>query len=429
MKRTRLYPPSVDPGFPVLPPTPERWRRTTFGDVLEVVARPIELDPNAKYRLVNAKRNRGGIISRAEVLGREVLTKTQFEAKAGDFLISRRQIVHGACGIVPDDLDGAVVSNEYSTLRTRPTLLMEFLAHYSQTPYFQRTCFHSSHGVTVEKMIFKIDEWLAREVDIPTLPEQRKIAAILLAVDDVIDKTETVIESLQTLKKAMMQELLTRGLPGRHSRFMQTEIGEIPEGWKIGPLGTFCELGSGGTPSRARADFWNGKIPWVKTGEVNYTVITDTEEKITEAGLAESSARLFPKGTVVMALYGQGVTRGRVGVLGIEAATNQACLGFFPRPNLLPDYLYQWLTWNYDRLRNMGHEGTQKNLNAGLVRSLIIPVPPENEQRAIAGTAAGFDIRIATEVSSLTAAHSAKAALLSALLTGEVRVTPDEGAA
>src|SRR5450432_4168183 len=141
MARSSLYPPSVDPGFPELPKTPDGWTRTTFGSVLEVVERPLKLDPEAKYRLVTAKRNRGGITLRSEMSGREILTKTQFEAKERDFLISRRQIIHGACGVVPPGLDGAVVSNEYSILRTRPNLLMDYLGHYSHSPYFQRTCF------------------------------------------------------------------------------------------------------------------------------------------------------------------------------------------------------------------------------------------------------------------------------------------------
>jgi type I restriction enzyme, S subunit len=232
MARTRLYPPSVDPGFPELTPTPEGWTRATFGDILDVVERPTKLRPDVTYRLLTAKRSRGGIALRGELLGREILTKTQFEAKAGDFLISRRQIIHGACGVVPEELDGAVVSNEYSTLRTRPTLSMDFLRHYAHAPYFQRTCFHSSHGVDVEKMIFKIDEWLARDVDIPPLPEQRKIAAILFSVDDAIEATREVIDQLGVVKKAMMAELFTRGVPGRHTRFKQTEIGEVPEEWR-----------------------------------------------------------------------------------------------------------------------------------------------------------------------------------------------------
>jgi type I restriction enzyme, S subunit len=127
------------------------------------------------------------------------------------------------------DLDGAIVSNEYSTLRTRSNLLMEFLRHYCHTPYFQRTCFHSSHGVDVEKMVFKIEEWLTRDVDVPPLPEQWKIAAILSAADRAIEATQAVIDQLQIVKKAIMAELLTRGLPGRHTRFKKTEIGNVPE--------------------------------------------------------------------------------------------------------------------------------------------------------------------------------------------------------
>ena len=199
MARTRLYPPSVDPGFPELPETPSGWTQTTFGQVLEVVERPVKLDPHETYRLVNAKRSRGGITLRSELTGREILTKTQFEAKAGDFLISRRQIIHGACGIVPDELDGAVVSNEYSTLKPRPALSLDFLRHYSHTPYFQRTCFHSSHGVDVEKMIFKIGEWLVRRVDLPPLAEQQKISAILSSVDAAIESTRKVIDQLQVV--------------------------------------------------------------------------------------------------------------------------------------------------------------------------------------------------------------------------------------
>jgi type I restriction enzyme S subunit len=180
------------------------------------------------------------------------LTKTQFEAKAGDFLISRRQIIHGACGIVSPELDGSVVSNEYSTLRVQPSLRMDFLQHYSHTSYFQRTCFHSSHGVDVEKMVFKLDQWLGLPVDVPPLGEQRKIAVILSSMDNAIEDTQSVIDQLQVVKKALMAELLTRGLPGRHTRFKRTEIGDLPEIWEVVPLRTVADVAYGLTVNAQR---------------------------------------------------------------------------------------------------------------------------------------------------------------------------------
>ena len=91
-------------------------------------------------------------------------------------------------------------------------------------------------------------------------------------------------------------------------------------------------LVAGGTPERDNPAYWHeGTIPWVKTGEVDYCVITDTEEKITQSGLDNSAAKLLPSGTVLVAMYGQGITRGKVAMLGIEAATNQACVGLIPR--------------------------------------------------------------------------------------------------
>lgn len=429
MARGRLYPPSVDPAFPELPDTPNGWTRATFGSVVEVKERPVKLDPETTYRLLTAKRSRGGIALRGLLLGREILTKTQFEAKKGDFLISRRQIIHGACGVVPQELDGAVVSNEYSTLRTRPGFLMEFLRQYSHTPYFQRTCFHSSHGVDVEKMIFKIEEWLAREIDVPPLGEQKKLAAILSSVDDAIEATQAVIDQLAVVKKAMMAELLTRGLPGRHTKFKMTEIGEVPEGWEVAAIGQICQVTSGGTPSRERPEYWNGGIPWVKTGEINYSLITATEETISDSGAANSAAKVVPAGSVLMAMYGQGATRGRVAMLGIDAALNQACLAIIAGARVEKRFLFHVLCAKYEYLRSLGHEGTQKNLNAALVRQIILPLPESDEQARIADVFDTLDARSAEEVRFAEVCREAKHALMSVLLTGEVRVKPDEEAA
>lgn len=422
MGRSQLYPPSVDPGFPVLPTCPPGWAEVTFGEVFEVQHRPVALDPDRTYRLIVARRNRGGIELRGEFAGSEVLTKSQFEVHEGDFLISRRQIIHGACGIVPAALHGAVVSGEYSALRAKPAQLMDYYRHFSHAPYFQRTCFHSSHGVDVEKMVFKVDDWLARPVQTPPLGEQRKIAAILSSVDEAIEKTQAVIDQVQVVKKGLMQELLTKGMPGRHKTFKQTEIGEVPSGWEIKRLEEVAVVSSGGTPSRTEPAYWGGDIPWVKTGEVNYRAIRETEEYLTSRGVEESAAKLLPPGTVLMAMYGQGRTRGRVAWLEVSATANQACAAIESDDAMSVRFVYHVLSSMYESIRSIGNEGSQKNLNLGLIKQVRIPVPSTEEQREIGAIMDAIDNRGESESRLLKACQQLKSALATLLLTGTLRV-------
>ncbi|HSL05657.1 MAG TPA: restriction endonuclease subunit S, partial [Nitrospiraceae bacterium] len=233
MARSSQYPPSVDPGAPTEPPVPEGWRRFTFGELLEVVERPVVLENAKEYQLVNAKRNRGGIAPRERLKGQDIRVKSQFRIEAGDFLVSKRQIIHGACGVVPKELAGAIVSNEYVALRSRESLSIDYLRQLSFTPYFQRTCFHSSVGVDVEKMVFKLDQWFRYFVSVPPLSEQHKIAGFLSSVDDTIEKTQSVIDQREVVKQGLLWELLTRGIPGRKSEYIKTPIGLVPSGWVV----------------------------------------------------------------------------------------------------------------------------------------------------------------------------------------------------
>jgi type I restriction enzyme, S subunit len=425
MARSKLYPPSVDPGFPILPPTPKGWARLTFGDVVQSVERPVTLVPTASYRLVTAKRNRGGIVSRGEMLGREILTKTQFEIRAGDFLISRRQIIHGACGVVPSELDGAIVSGEYSALRTRSALLMEFLAHYCHTPYFQRTCFHSSHGVDVEKMIFKIDEWLAREVDVPPDAEQRKIATILSSVDDAIESTQAVIDQLQVVKKAMMAELLTRGLPGRHTRFKHTKIGEVPEAWDVLSGEFLFTLSGGHAPS---------DIIFSAAGDALFLKVDDFNRPTNQRGLQHAALRYDPAknpriktytpGHLIFPKRGAAIFKNRVQVLNQAGTVDPNLMVLATGPRLDATFFkYEML---HVGLHNLGDNSGIPQINNKHLYPHLFAVPPLEEQRALGEVIDSIDSRIEAEQSNSTALVDAKSALISVLLTGEVRVTPDD---
>jgi type I restriction enzyme S subunit len=157
--------------------------------------------------LVTAKRNRGGIVAREVLRGDQIRTKTQFYAATGDFLISKRQISHGACGTVPPGLNGALVSNEYTSFHTTGVLDPAFLSALSHSTYFQQTCFHSSIGVHVEKLVFRLEDWMRWEFDIPPLPEQRRIVMVLDAWDRAIDQAERLIAAKRRRKAGLMQHL------------------------------------------------------------------------------------------------------------------------------------------------------------------------------------------------------------------------------
>lgn len=187
------YPPSIQAGLPKLGDTPKGWTRYRLGELLHKVSRRAKLVDTETYQLVTAKRNRGGIVAREVLRGDQIRTKTQFYVEAGDFLISNRQISHGACGVVPGSLHRAVVSNEYTAFHTAETLDPAFLNALSHSIYFQQTCFHSSIGVHVEKLVFRLEDWLVWEFDIPPLQEQKRIVAVLNAWDQAIEQTERLI--------------------------------------------------------------------------------------------------------------------------------------------------------------------------------------------------------------------------------------------
>nr|WP_301297923.1 restriction endonuclease subunit S [Herbaspirillum rubrisubalbicans] len=210
-KRTvgAAFPSSVQPGIPHLPPAPKGWVKTPLGTHLKEVIRPVSLDPTLNYRLVTVRRSRGGVDERCELPGAEIKTPTQFYVHEGDFLISKRQIVHGACGIVPPELDGAIVSNEYAVLNTHGDLDSRFLRYLSETTYFQQTCFHSSIGVHIEKMLFRLDKWLKWPINLPPLDEQLRIVAILDAASQEETTIQKQLDLLREEKRALMADLLT----------------------------------------------------------------------------------------------------------------------------------------------------------------------------------------------------------------------------
>ena len=153
--------------------------------------------------------------------------------------------------------------------------------------------------------------------------------------------------------------------------------------WSEKKLGDIAETTSGGTPDRKNQVFFGGSIPWVKSGELEDTFINDTEEKITSEGLKRSAAKLFPSGTLLMAMYG--ATVGKTALLKIDAATNQAVCAIFPRADRAgTDFLRYALVYQRPEILKLRYGGAQPNISQQVIRDLVVPLPPLAEQRKIA---------------------------------------------
>lgn len=209
---------------------------------------------------------------------------------------------------------------------------------------------------------------------------------------------------------------------GVRAGYKQTEVGVIPEDWGVKRIAEIATVGSGGTPRREVAAFWGGSIPWVTTSQIDFGVIAEADQFITTQGLENSAAKLLSPGTLLMALYGQGKTRGKVGVLAMKAATNQACASISLHENVVRDFVFHFLTSRYEQIRNSSNSGGQENLSGGIVKGLLIASPPLPEQRAIATALSDVDALLSGLDSLIAKKQNLKQAAMQQLLTGQTRL-------
>lgn len=274
--------------------------------------------------------------------------------------------------------DIGIVSPAYPVfeITKQDIVIPEFLKYFFKSDSFQHSIAAFAQGST--RTSVKFGKMKTVEITLPSVPEQRHIV-------EVLDRAKTVIEVReQELQK--LDELV-------NARFVEM-FGDKQSGFKY-PCSKVQELTdvcSGGTPDRNNAEYWEGgTIPWVKTTELQNNVINTVDEHITEKGLADSSAKLVPAGSILIAMYGQGKTRGMTAYLGIEASTNQACACILPTEKIDMVFMWQYFVNSYNELRNLAKGSNQANLNAGMIKSFPVPVPPIELQKQYSAFVAQVD--------------------------------------
>ena len=371
MARKLIVPPSVKPGIPRIEQFPRAWDRVPFGDLLEPAMRPVKLEASRLYQLVVAKRNRGGIAPREQLRGEQIKTAGQFVLREGDFVIAKRQIIHGACGFVPNSLDGAIVSGEYDVFRVREPLMWRFLEWFTHTTYFQQTTYQSSIGVAIEKMIFNTERWLRVLMPLPPADVQARVASTLDGVHRAEQCCRQLIDAQRRLKRAVLQQLLS---------------GKSRTKMRVVALGDVVRLRSGITPSKARPDYWGGDHPWISAKDLKRPRIGESIDRITALAVLES-ATVVPAGTVVILVRGMTLLKDvPVALATRDLAINQDIKGLEPSADVDPGFLLCTLAAKRAQLMgfvNRAGHGTGK-LDTDRLLSLPVRLPTLSEQRSIA---------------------------------------------
>jgi len=275
----------------------------------------------------------------------------------------------------------------------------------------------------------------------PPIREQRAIAHILGALDDKIELNRQMNETLEAMARALFKSWFIDfdpvhakaeghdpGLPADIAAlfpdsFEDSELGEIPKGWKVGAIESLCKsITSGGTPARMNPLFWiNGTIPWFKTGELLDGPLIESEEHITEAALKASSCKLWPAGTILFALYAS-PTVGRLGVLTCPSTSNQAAAGLIAKPEFGVPFLRRTLLEARVRLQTIAVGAAQQNINQGVLKSHRTVIPCAGVASTYSRLVSSLDEQQVSLKRQADTLFVLRDTLLPKLLSGELRV-------
>jgi len=293
-----------------------------------------------------------------------------------------------------------IISTSYTVFEIidQEALLPEYLMMWFRRPEFDRYARYMSHGSVRE--LFGWDEMRDVELPVPTIEKQREIVREYHAIVNPIKLNEQLNQKLEETAQAIYKQWFVDfefpiskehaaeiGKPDLEGKPYKSSGGkmvwndeldqEIPEVWDQSSIKEYCEdMKSGGTPSRSVREYWSPtEIPWIKTGEVANCVIVNAEESISKTGLKNSSAKLLPVNSVLIAMYGDGKTKGQVAFLRFQATTNQACCAMICKNESYASYLYYYLFFGYKKIVNQAIGGAQENLSKKLIESLPIFIP------------------------------------------------------
>ena len=344
---------------------PDSWIEVTLDQILEPSKQ--KFDPTKEKNqffigLEHIESKSGKIIGRGNSKDTKS-TKSIF--KNGDILYGKLRPYLNK--VTVPNFDG-VCSTDILVFSKNNNLNSKYVALFLSTNEFVRFANRNMSGVQHPRI--KFDKFSEFSIPLPSLNEQKRIVEKIEALFSLIDNIVKMLNKSKIQLKLYIQSLF-------HSLFSNIE--------NKSRIDECAVVGTGGTPSRKHPEYYNGNIPWVKTTEVQNSIINSTSERISKTGLKNSNARIYSKNSIILAMYGEGKTRGQCAILGIEASTNQACAVISCNPEkLFFRFCFYWFQSQYHQMRLKSSGGNQPNLNLGIVKKTEIPLPSIKKQKEIA---------------------------------------------
>jgi type I restriction enzyme S subunit len=325
----------------------------------------------------------------------------------GDDIIINKIANAGATYIMPHLNRPVSLAMNLFMLRTNSNNSGKYIYYKIKTKEFRLRALSSGTGTkTITKQDVK-----TFKIEIPSLPEQQKIASFLSAVDEKIQQLTKKKALLADYKKGVMQQLFSGQL-----RF-KDENGEAYPDWAEKRIGDLTNVNTGGTPRTMKQEYWGGNIRWMNSGELNLKVVFEVKNRITKEGLKNSATKLIPKKCILIGLAGQGKTRGTAAINMVELCTNQSIASILPNyDRFIPEYLFQNIDQRYSELRGLSTgDGGRGGLNLQIIKSFKVPLPSVKEQQKIANYLSGIDTKIEAVNTQITQTQTFKKGLLQQL--------------
>jgi len=418
-----------------LGPLPKEWEVVRLGDIFDIqqgkqLSQKNRVGNNQKYFLRTANVLWGFIdTSKLDKMNFTYEEEIKYRLEFGDLLVCEGGDI-GRTAVWENNIFGCYYQNHLHRLRAKQKdIVNSYFYLYWFWYAFEFADLYFGHGNITTIPNLSSSRLSMLKIPLPPLSEQKRIAGVLSTVQKAIEKTEELIQSTKELKKSLMNHLFRYGLCKlneiKNSKLKDREIGLIPKHWEVVRLGEVAEIKSGGTPSRKIKNYYNGNNLWVKSGELEDNVILDTEEKITDEAIKNSSAKIFPKGTVLIAMYG--ATVGKTGILGKEATTNQAVCAILPNYEIfIPEFIRHYFIVIRDELLKQRYGGAQPNISQIIIKNTLVPKPNISEQKAIAEILSTVDQKIEYLSTKKQKLQELFRTLLHELMTASVRVNGKE---